>query len=1560
MREAATVSALEENLVKTLREQAQQRPESEAYCFLPEGEENALRLTYRDLDVLARGLAVKLSEHARIGERALLLYSPGPEYLAAFFGCLYAGVIAVPAYPPTSRRTLPRLLSMLSDARPAVILTSRQVLGRTQSFREQVPELSGLEWIVTDELAEPVLAADWKPPAIGGETTAFLQYTSGSTSQPKGVRVTHGNVVHNERMIARAFGQDAESVIVGWLPLYHDMGLIGNVLQPLFLGARCILMPPLAFLKRPGRWLEAISRYGATTSGGPDFAYDLCVRKVTAAERRSLDLSSWTVAFSGAEPVRAATLERFVDAFAECGFRRKAFYPCYGLAEATLFVSGGLVNEPPVVETVASAALERHQAVPADPQNDGVRRLVSCGHAWLGQELCIVDPDTHRPLGVNQVGEIWVAGPSVAAGYWDKPRESERVFRAWTRDGAGPFLRTGDLGFLSSAGELVVTGRVKDLVILRGRNHYPQDFELSGEASHPALRPGGSAAFAVELDEQEHLVIVLEAERSFRGDFAQVVAAVRHAVADQHQVRARTVVLIRAGSLPKTSSGKVRRQHTKKLFLEGELHEVARSERGLPLTGVDAEVADGGFDREQLDRLPASERRPMLVAYLRRVVAGLVRVALDQVDPVAPLSALGFDSLMAVELKNRVDSDLGCELDLGELLRGRSLGELSEHCLSVLEAPRADGLEQADAPASGILSHGQRAMWFLQQLEPESTAYNIVVALRLRAELDLDKLESVLRRLALRHPALRTAFHASPEGPRQILLDDRWVELEVEDAAGWSEAEVCSRVESQTPFDLEYDPLMRVHVLRRGDQDHVVVLSVHHIIADLGSLGVLLSELRALYAQPGAAVEVLPLLSATYGDHVRWQQQWLDSPAGEEAWRYWRQALTGELPVLALPTDRPRPPHQSFEGFVRGLMLSPSESAGIRQLAVRHRTTLYAVLLSALQSLLARYSGQREVLVGTPAANRNRADLAGVVGYFVNPIVMRATVCAALSFDDLLVRTGRTAREALEHKDYPFPLLVERLQPQRDPSRSPVFQVLFVVQRSDFLSDAELAAFVLGRSGVEVDFAGLPGRSFPLARQVAPFDLSLVSAETSEGLGFSLLYNAGLFHGTTAERFLRHLRVFLETAVLSPYRPVSRIAILSPGEHHQLLDEWNDSAMASGSGFVHRRFEVMASEVPGAPALVCSAVTWTYRELNERANRVARALGAAGASPEAPVAVLSERGCELAAALIGILKAGAVYLPLDPRLPDRRLRQVLARSGSSLALVAGESESTMVRVAAYLGAGTDVRILRLEDLLANARPPSGNLSVDVYSDQLAYVIFTSGSTGLPKGAMLTHRGMHNHLAAKIEALALGPRDVVAQNASQSFDVSVWQFLAALLVGGAVRIFPDEVAHDPIRLMDHLVSSRVTIFETVPSLLRPLLAHAEQRASSPFESLRCLISTGEALPPTLCRQWFGKYSSTPLVNAYGPTECSDNVSHAFFRQAPLAQTPRISIGRPVVNLTFRVLGRALEPVPCGVAGELRIGGHGVGRGYLHDPRRTAAVFQPDLFAVAPGAAALQNR
>jgi len=644
------------NLVDLLQHRSQHQGRDCAFIYLADGESEEQTICYAEVDRRARSIAAGLQQRELAGQRALLLYSAGLDFVTAFFGCMYAGVVAVTAYPPRRNRNMDRIEAITEDADAAIALTTSDALERVAGFLDDYASLKQMEWLSTDRTPEGA-ENQWQKPDVHGETLALLQYTSGSTGTPKGVMLSHANLMHNSAMICYAFEHTRSGVGVFWLPSYHDMGLIGGILQPMYYGRPNVLFSPASFLQKPYRWLRAISHYRGTVSGGPNFAYDLAIEKITEEQIASLDLSSWSLAFNGAEPIRPTTIERFCEKFGRAGFRREAFYPCYGLAEATLMVTGGLKSAPPVIRAFDADALENHEVVEALPEDDGSRELVGCGGNLMDQQVLIVDPQTKVACPPNRVGEIWVAGPSVAQGYWKRPDETQETFGAHLSDTQdGPFLRTGDLGFLLD-GELFVTGRLKDLIIIRGVNHYPQDIEDTVQASHASLRKHAGGAFTIDVGEDQRLVVVQEVERRRDPPLEAIFEAVRRSVAAGHDLAVEAIVLIRAGSMPKTSSGKVQRHACRQGYLQETLSVAAQWRRG---------------DEHATAKQRPSRKRPE-TATAPKMVDDVASVVFRKIRKVAGERAgelsldtnvldLGLDSLQRMEVVALLEDEFGGRL----------------------------------------------------------------------------------------------------------------------------------------------------------------------------------------------------------------------------------------------------------------------------------------------------------------------------------------------------------------------------------------------------------------------------------------------------------------------------------------------------------------------------------------------------------------------------------------------------------------------------------------------------------------------------------------------------------------------------------------------------------------------------------------------------------------------------------------------------------------------------------------------------------------------------------
>ncbi|QDF05535.1 non-ribosomal peptide synthetase [Myxococcus xanthus] len=1518
-------------LVDMCRARAAAQPDDWIYTFLDDAGEQAL--SYAELDASARAVAALLQRHLAPGERALLMYPPGRDYTLGFLACLYAGVVAVPAYPPDPMRlgrTLPRLQALVADCGARVALTTSGIADMVEPLTEGAPDLHALRWLVTDAVS-PSEAEAWRAPVLRGDSVAFLQYTSGSTGTPRGVVLRHRHLLHNSWLMARGFDTRPQPVAAHWLPPYHDMGLIGGLIQALYRDIPSVLLPPMAFLQRPLRWLEAMSRFGATVCGAPNFAFDLCVRKTTPEQRAALDLSRLEVAFSGAEPVRADTLERFVEAFAPAGFRREAFYPCYGLAEGTLIVSGGARSAVPVVRRFSRDGLLRGEA--RAPEADApATALVGCGQALGGQDVRVVDPETGHPCAPGRMGELWVRGPSVADGYWQRPDETERTFHGrLAGSGEGPYLRTGDLAVIEG-GEVFITGRLKDVLVLRGLNYYPQDLEHAADRCHPGVRPGCGAAFAVDAGDEERLVIVQEvaAKVATPEAAAEVVASIRAALGEAHGLAVHAVVLIAAGTLPKTSSGKVQRRATREAFLAG------------TLDGVHAWKEDAAAASLDIGPDAAPEAADVL-AVLRSRLASLLGASGPALSVDVPLMHQGLDSIRALEVLHAVDEAWGVSPPITSVLQGQSLRELAQW----VERARTEGAEaRLGVPAAlpgdpaAFVSDGQQALWFLQRMAPGSKAYHVSQAVRFVTTVDGGALARAFSALVARHPALSSAFPEVQGAPaRRSCVTP--LELALVEASSWTDESLRERLEADAreSFDLERGPLVRARLYTGAPGGDVLLLAMHHLVTDFWSLEVIAGELGALYTAevrgtpsglspppPPVAPILLSLARRSTGAQ------------GDALLAWWRERLGGELPVLDLPTSFPRPRLQSFRGAQVAFRLPRETSTRLKALARTHGATPFMVLLAGYLAFLRRYSGQEDLIVGTPTAGRPRADLSRQVGYFINPVALRARVPRTLSFSGLVARVRTTVLEALEHQELPFTRLVEQLQPRRDPSRAPIFQTMFALQ-SPRPENELLGAFAVGASGASARLGDdLTVESVPLSHPGAAFDLALMMAELEGAFVGRLEYCADLFDAMTAERMARHLGALLDAAVAQPEVPLGDLSLLAPDERGTLLAlgrRTQDTRGAPVPGIVHR-IEEWAAKTPEAPALVAGASSWSYRALAAWVARLAARLRRHGVGPEVRVGTLLERSSpEQVVAFLAILKAGGTVVPQEPSYPPARVAWTLADCGARVLLaqeryaqrLALPEGVTLLPWEAH-GDGDDMPDTSLWD--AGEPPP----------DCAAYITYTSGSTGKPKGVMVPYRGTAHLCESMVSDLPIGPGSRVLQFASPAFDMSAWDYFLALASGGALHLSPGgPPAGDALYRM--LREQRITS-ATLPPPVAALLPEG------PLPDLSMFMVAAEACPASLVARFA---EGRAFYNGYGPTEVTVGATWGVI--APDEVGPP-NIGRSMPHVDTYVLDEALQPVPVGVAGELYVGGPSVARGYLDRPELTAERFIPDPHGGEPGA------
>jgi amino acid adenylation domain-containing protein len=1534
------------DLVTLLLSRAEQYGDETLYTFLDDHGRVASTASYRSLAERAASIAARLQSVGAAGKAVFLIYPPGMDYIIGFFGCLCAGAIAVPVYPPmpaTIARALPRLRAIARDAEVSLALTTDALLPLLRTACAGAPELSGLGWLATDDI--PVSARDgWRYPTLSSDIPAFLQYTSGSTGTPKGVHLGHENLLHNLMQIHDAFHINPDSVAVIWLPPYHDMGLIGGILEPLYGRMPTTFLSPLAFIRRPMLWLETISRVRGTISGGPDFGYALCVRKSTPEQRESLDLGSWEMAFSGADMVRPGTLDDFTAAFAPAGFRRRAFYPCYGLAEGTLLVTGGAWDAEPVIAWHGSRA--------AAPGPDDRRALVGCGWTRSGQELLIVDPETGRPRADGQEGEIWIRGSSVARGYWRQPARSERVFAAVRGDtGEGPFLRTGDLG-IWSGGQLFVTGRMDDLIIIRGRNYYPSDLEAAVSACHPAIRPGNVVVFAVDRAGETGIGMVAEIRRGGESE-PGIVEAIRAAIWQTFELAVSDIALVNEGAIPKTSSGKLERRACKVAYLANTLSALvverrSDDDRGAP-DGTPAIVGVGvseGLRAGLLDDLescaPGGSLEPAWLQPLTRAlcheVARLTRRPVTEIDAQMAIAGVGLDSLSAHELLARIDDTLGVALSLADVLRARSLADLARTLgtagVSVRdpaghrrgEATDLGGNVTAPADASGPLAPEQRRFWLIEQLHPGKAPYNIGVKLTLAGRLDAEALERAIGDLVDAHGSLRTVFVQSDEGVESRITSPARIPLErVDGAAGGAGHEVAAdelRGWTGQPFDLERGPLVRARLYKCADDLHVLLCAFHHIAVDGQSFALLARELELRYAAhrlSGSAVAVGA--SGTEAPYVAYAQAaQADRATRARDVAYACRALAGAPNEILLPEAHPRSTGEPTPGRVAvyrtGLPAGP-----VRALARAHGQTLFSVLASAFGILMGRTCGQDDLVIGVPVSRRPSA-FRSTVGLFVNTVALRIRPVSETTVQAFMAEVQERVLEALAHGSAPLEEVAAGVRAPRGPQGSPLFNTLLALQ------PAPRAPRLLD---LEVDVEELA----PLAMD---HDLTLALDDDGDTLHARWIHDARRFDESVIRRLAERLPVILDGMRARPDALLGHLPMLTAHERErEHTRAWSGSASVAHARDVWSLFCESERRAPDAPALWYGARSLRYRELRVRAESLARRLRASAHPADQPVALCCERSVDAVIAVLACLAAGVPYLPLDPGLPTERLAFMLRDAEVSLILTDERSRGAIPE-------DTSARCWLLD---GDAGGPDARSSSETTLDEpapvspeaLAYIIYTSGTSGRPKGVMIRHGGLSNYVGWAVDAYRVHAGTRAPLHTSLAFDLTVTSLLVPLAAGGQVSIVAPD--HDARHLAaDLLAHPRDFLAKLTPAHMTFLAAHLTDEQLGTLRG--CFVIGGEALDYRTVARFVENAPAARLINEYGPTE---TVVGSVFHEIvpPVTHGGSVPIGRPISNTGAHVLDDAREPVGIGVIGELYLSGAGLARGYLGRPAATASAF-----------------
>jgi amino acid adenylation domain-containing protein len=1325
---------------------AREMPGSLALRLLGDGEFETEQATYADLHAGTSALASALIGAGAAGQPVLVAHAPGIDFITGLLACWDAGAIAVPCYPPQGRRHRERFEAVLKDS--GALLALADAADRA-AFSQR-----GLKVVTAGDPGEELPA-----PRPG---VCLLQYTSGSTSHPKGVKISHANLLHQVRETRKRLAPLDLKSALSWLPPYHDMGLVLKILLSLESGIPLTLMRPEHFIQSPPRWLRAIHRHRAEFSGGPNFAFELCIRAATPELIAGLDLSCWKGAPCGAERIRPETLDRFAEVFAPCGFRREAFLPGYGLAETTLIASA---KRPGTAARIS-------------------RGRVSCGPPLDGMEIRI-----------DSSGEILVKGPSIAAGYWSEDFQPP-----------GDWLHTGDLGFLED-GELFVEGRIKDLLIIDGANHFPDDLEKAAASASESLAASGCAAFSVERDDVEQAIVVQETPLADEAAYARLCHDIRAEIGEATGLAIARVLLVRQGMLARTTSGKIRRAATREAFLAGNL-------RVLHDDGLTSPAAD-------------SELTPTETAAFH-LLCDALREATGKPSP-APAddpAEYGLGSIEVTRIAATLKERTGISLPVGEFYAARSFGELARRI-----AAKTPGTIPVQIPArpddeEPVLSHSQERMWFLHQLDPDSAAYHVFGALEMIGPLDIAALDRTYRGILTRHEILRSR-HGNRNGRPVVHIDPTVPGLEVETEPA-TDLEQRLKVFARTPFDLAEESPVRALLLPTGPDRHVLALCAHHIVSDGWSIRLLLKELFDGYRGIASAP------SPSYLDYACWHRRWVESGGADHEVAYWKELLAGAEASITLPTDFPRPAKASSDGGAVGARIPAELLAKVVRFAAARRASPFAVFLAAFQLLLRKHGSGPAPVIAVPVANRHHPGSGGIFGTLVNTLPFRLELHDGESFAALVDRVRDATFAMLAAQDAPFERIIEAVQPGRAMDRSPLAQVMF---------DHQEIPFAVEWPG------GLTCQPLIAHRGAAQFDLSLLLFALPEYHEVFFEYRTDLFSKATVESLLERFVLLLDEAVTAPDTIASRISALTE-QDHTTLRKWShgpDCPEFLGCVPLDEIRKIAGSRI----AISCGEESLSYAALLEAANSIARHLRSQDIMPGDRVAVLLERGLHLPAALLGIWIAGAAYVPLDPANPPERLGWILEDQ---------QPVKVLVSPALLTALPAGIAVIEFHPGMTGGDFTAPPLS----PDEPAYILYTSGSTGKPKGVVVSHGALGNFLLSMQEQPGLTSEDRLAAVTTVSFDISALELFLPLITGAAVDLIPAATTRDGAALRDHLQQFPATVLQATPATWRMLLDAGWQ--GSPHLKILC---GGEALDPSLAAELSTRGSE--IWNLYGPTE-----------------------------------------------------------------------------------------
>lgn len=1427
------------------------------------------------------------SKGLKPGQELVFQLEDNESFVNIFWACMLGGIIPVPVPIGIAEEHRLRLFKIFNILREPWLITSGRIYGKIEEYMQD----RGLQELRRKLDKRTVLAEEiYEKDGVGSlynsqpGDTAFIQFSSGSTGEPKGVILTHENLLVNMRAIDAGAGLTGNDSCIGWMPLTHDMGLIAFHLTPVFAGINQYIMPTMLFMTDPLKWLDKADQYRISILASPNFGYKHFLGFLSQAGNKAWELSCIRLFINGAEPISAGLSNEFFSAMSRFGLKKETAFQVYGMAEACVAVTFSPLGEGLVPVPVHRDKLAMGQPVEvlADMEDTAALIFVDLGFAVEGCSVRICDDDD-RTLGAGLIGNIQIKGGNVTSGYYN---DAEATARTFTGDG---WLRTGDLGFMKE-GSLVVTGRKKDIIFVNGQNYYPHDIERVVEEVEGLGMGQVSACGLYSREKQTEEIGLFVFYKGDMDKFAELAMTVKKYVNKKTGLEVGVVIPVE--QMPRTTSGKIQRYRLKELYDAGAYDEVLAALAAALKSRAEARTIE----------LPRDEVEESIYGIWSKVL-GSTHIGIND-----SFFELGGDSLKAAYIVNGIFREFGVEIPLKDIFEEPTISRLAEYIRNA-DKTVFEPIEKVPEQEYYEVSSAQKRLFALSRINSSDTSYNISQAVRINGKLEKERLERACRKLVARHESLRTCFAIVDGVPVQKVLEKVDVNIEYFKAP---ESAIESKLsEFVGPFDLEKAPLFKMGLIELETEKHIFVLDIHHIIADGTSVGILLDELIGIYegGEPGEP-------QIQYKDYAAWQNKKSKDAAMAAGEQYWLKEFAGEVPVLELPADHARPAFKSFQGDKLYFELDTETSSTISRYARENNISIFMLLLSAYYILLKKYTNQEDIVVGTSIAGRSHPHLDDMVGMLVNTLPLRNYPQGEKTFADFVGEVKKNTLGAYENQSYQFDTLVEKLGVERDMSRNPLFDTMFVMQNMKA---------VVKKSG-ELDI-----EIFPVNNRTAKFDLTFFAWEINDRLCVEVEYCTQLFKSGTIAGMWMHYCNILKEAMRAPQQRLADINMLSREEMTKLIYEYNKTGADAADDTIVMIFEKRVKKDPDNIAIFCGDRRLTYRELNERANALARLLRSKGMGRNDIAAIVADRSIELVIAILAVLKSGGAYVPIDPGYPAERIGYMLEDSKAKLLL----TQEDYISRFAYKGEIIDI---------CSEAVYEGEVSDPEHinsPEDLAYVIYTSGSTGKPKGVMLEHRNLANYITWAAKSYLKGELLNFPLYTTISFDLTVTSVFTPLVAGSSIVVFNDDAGDVLIRNV--VGDRRIGVVKATPAHLK-LIMNDDNRDSS----VRRFIVGGEQLDTELSyklQESFG--GQLEIYNEYGPTEATVGcMIHKYDIEADRGAS--VPIGVPAENAQIYLLDKDMNPVPEKVPGEMYISGRGIARGYLGREELTAERFLDNPF------------